>query len=713
MSLLWLILLIIDGSMKTFCMISSKSTQLYVVPFPSLLDDGDGSLTHPYSSLQQALDHIKHNYHHDLLTSTYRTTINLYPTYHFVNTIHINQIHSHMRLTTMNDNDIDFYKELAAREHTHRRLATAIISGGIPVTDWILIGNNTYKSIIKQSIFVNQLFVNNKRIVRSRIPTNHSEYLQYAAPLNNDSIKVHYGFQYVPGQFNYTSLVDAMVVIYHSWSTSYHYIDRLIPENNTILFSNPSDYPIGHFVYQGQRRFHIENLCEALIQNSFCFVNETKTIYLMTDGTYDPTKVEIITPVHEFVVLIVGDSATYPVEDIIIDNIAIQHSAWNINRTQLADGLWQAFLTTDSLYIANATSITISNVEISRTGSYAICIKEGTSNINIINSFINDTGAGGIRIGQINTPIIIPTNSINIISNEISYGGNVFPGGVALVIFRADNIVIVDNLIHHHRYTGISIGRQFGYAQSYTTNVLVQGNYIYNTGQHILCDQGGIYTLGVQPGTIIIGNVVKNVYSYSVFMWGIYLDEGSSQIIVANNIVYNTGWASIFQHYGANNTIINNVFARASLIPLPSPQSGVPNPDGDLHIERAENHTSWIFTHNIVYDTYQGSNHSVYSASPNVNSIFNKNIYYNPYGTSLLFGIKNTSFTEWQATGQDNDSLIADPLFISDVNQCDFFTIHENSPAAKLGFANITKPSKWTPGCGTDDQIEYHQFYHW
>ena len=492
MPLLWWMLLIIGGSMETFCMISPKSTQLYVVPFPSLLgDDGDGSLAHPYVSLQQALDHIKG--HYDVM-STYRTTINLYPTYHFVDTIYINQMHSHTRLTTMNDNDISFYKKLAAREHTHRRLATAVISGGIPVTDWTFIGNNTYKSVVTQSIFVNQLFVNNKRIARSRVPTNHSEYLQYAASFNNDLAEVHYGFQYVPGQFNYPSLVDAMVVIYHSWSTSYHYIDRLIPQNNTVLFTNPSDYPIGHFVYQGQRRFHIENLCEALIQNTFCFVNETKTIYLMTDGTYDPTKVEIITPIREFVMVIAGEDILHPVEDIIIDNLAIQHSAWNINRTQLADGLWQAFLKTDSLYIENATSIIISNVEISRTGSYAICIQKGTSNINIINSFINDTGAGGIRIGQIYTPILYPTDSINIMSNEISYGGNVFPGGVALIVSRADNVAIVDNLIHHHRYTGISVGRQFGYAQSFTTNVLVQGNYIYNIGQHILCDQGGIYT---------------------------------------------------------------------------------------------------------------------------------------------------------------------------------------------------------------------------
>jgi parallel beta-helix repeat protein len=123
---------------------------------------------------------------------------------------------------------------------------------------------------------------------------------------------------------------------------------------------------------------------------------------------------------------------------------------------------------------------------------------------------------------------------------------------------------------------------QNGYVES-TNNVLIQGNYVYNTGQHILCDQGGIYTLGVQPGTVITGNVVKNVYSYAGLMWCIYLEDGLSNIAVSNNVVYGTGWAALFHHYGANNTIVNNVFARASLLPPPHP--GDPLPDGNLHIQ--------------------------------------------------------------------------------------------------------------------------------
>ena len=711
-----MLLLILSMLLNSACINSmnpvlSTPVQLYVVPFSSLLSNiSDGSLAYPYSSLQQALDQIEHEYHRNMNSIQRKTIINLYPTYHFVNTIHFNQAHSHTQLTTMNSADAALYAKLLVQEHTYQRLLTATISGGILVTGWTQVSMNTYRAVVPSSIFVNQLFIDNRRIVRTRVPSNYSDYLQYAAPLN-DTTQARYGFQYVPGQFNYKSLSDAMVVVYHSWTTSHHYIDRLITTNNTILFTNPSDRPIGSFVIQGNRRFHIENLCEALVPNSFCFVNETKTVYLMTDGSYDPTKSQIITSVNETVLLIASDDATKPVEDVTIYNVAIQHGAWNIGRYQQADQFSAAFITSAALYIANATSVMISDIEISHTGLYGLWIKEGTTDINVINSLVTDTGAGGIRIGQMITPVPTPTTSIKIISNEVSYGGNVFPSGVGINTHRAIGVAIVDNHVHHHRYSGIVVGWQLGYNPSSTENILVQGNYVHDIGQHILCDQGGIYTLGIQHGTIIHGNVIKNVYSYAVFMWGIYLDEGSSDLIVSNNVVYNTGWASLFLHYGANNTIINNVFARAALIQ--PPQSGDPYPDGDVRVERAENHTSWTFTRNIIYDIFQGTNHTVFTSDPMANISFANNVYYSLYNISLLFGWQKLSFEEWQKTGQDNGSIVANPLFGGDVNQCDFFTVQSNSPAAKLGFRNLTKISKWTPGCDTNDGANDKQFYHW
>ena len=429
----------------------------------------------------------------------------------------------------------------------------------------------------------------------------------------------------------------------------------------------------------------------------------------MTNGSYDPNKSQAITSVNETVVSIASNDMNNPVEDIILDNIAIQHGAWNINRTETAEDVSAEFLTSVALFMANATSIMISNMEISHTGSFGIRIKEGTSNINVINSLITDMGAGGIWIGDLTTPIPMTPKLHKILSSEISYGGNVFPSGGGINIRYASDIVIADNTIHHLRYNGISVGNS-GY-RVVAKNIIIQGNYVHNTGQHVLNDQSGIYTVGIQPGTIITNNVVKNIFTYSGLMWGIYLDDGSSEIVVSNNVVYNTGWAAMSQKFGANNTIINNVFARASLWPPPHP--GDRMSDGDVHIHLAENHTAWTYTRNIVYDTYQGANHSAYMAwYTDIIAPFYSNVYFNPYGTLLLFG-PNVTFAEWQKSGQDNGSVIADPLFTGDVNQCDFFAVSFDSPAAKLGFVNITKLPQWTPGCETEDKTDHSQFYHW
>ena len=343
-----------------------ESVQLYVVPFAFLIsNESDGSFPHPYSSLQQALDHIAR-------VRNGRTTIHLCPTYYFVDTtIRFNQEHSHTQLTTMSCVDAAFYKKIGVQDEIYPQLSTAVISGGVPITGWTQVSGNTYSAVVPNLTFINQLFINNQRIVRTRVPTNFSDYLYYAAPLK-DSSQARYGFQYQPGQFDYKSLTDAMVVVYHSWTESHHYIDRLIPVNNTILFTNSSDAPIGTYRIQGQQRFHIENLCEALVPNSFCFVNETKTVYLMTNGSYDPTKIEIITSVNEIVLSIASDDATKPIEDVIIDNVAIRHGAWNLDRTQQADAASAEFLRSAALFVNNATAIIMLNVEISHTGSYGL-----------------------------------------------------------------------------------------------------------------------------------------------------------------------------------------------------------------------------------------------------------------------------------------------------------------------------------------------------
>jgi hypothetical protein len=65
-----------------------------------------------------------------------------------------------------------------------------------------------------------------------------------------------------------------------------------------------------------------------------------------------------------------------------------------------------------------------------------------------------------------------------------------------------------------------------------------------------LADCGGIYNIGRSPGTAIHHNIVYNTNSTSVLAEALYLDEGSSNVAVHNNVIVGTALGGLFQHIG-------------------------------------------------------------------------------------------------------------------------------------------------------------------
>jgi parallel beta-helix repeat protein len=184
----------------------------------------------------------------------------------------------------------------------------------------------------------------------------------------------------------------------------------------------------------------------------------------------------------------------------------------------------------------------------------------------------------------------------------------------------------------------------------------------------MLSDMGGIYTLGEQPGTRIRNNLIHDIASFTYGGWGIYPDEGSSEMLIENNIVYHCKSAGFHQHYGRENVVRNNVWAY--------------NRENQLMRTRVEPHISFIFERNIVYfdqGRLLGSNWTGDQFT------MKGNLYFDTRGSGIRFAEK--SFAEWQAGGQDKDSVIADPLF---VNAGNFdFRLRADSPALKMGFQQI------------------------
>jgi hypothetical protein len=215
-------------------------------------------------------------------------------------------------------------------------------------------------------------------------------------------------------------------------------------------------------------------------------------------------------------------------------------------------------------------------------------------------------------------------------------------------------------------------------------NNRIENNHIHDIGQGLLSDMGGIYTLGVSPGTIIRGNLIHDVEANHYGGWGIYHDEGSTHILVEGNVVYRTKFAPFNIHYAKEVLVRHNVFALGRL--------------EQLSRGRVEPHKSVFFQNNIVYWTdgaLLAQNWKdvpyVFHTNPNrgtntVASTFDMdwNLYWNPGKKLDEISFAGGTWAEWRQRGKDTHSRYADPLFV-DPERFDF-RLRPESPALALGF---------------------------
>lgn len=314
---------------------------------------------------------------------------------------------------------------------------------------------------------------------------------------------------------------------------------------------------------------------------------------------------------------------------------------------------------------------------VAHVSSYALHFSRGCRQNRIVACELFDLGAGGIKIGEPDpgsqiTDSNTDTHDIQATDNQIHDGGQAFHQGVGIFVGQSYNNLIAHNHIHDFYYSGISVGWTWGYGNSLARDNVIEYNHVHDIGKGWLSDLGAIYTLGVQPGTIIRHNIFHDVQAAVYVGRGIYFDEGSSNILAENNLIYRTYTGGVGQNYGRNNIVRNNILAFGGTAQVEPSGGPAGQPSG----------TSLTFERNIVYWTRDES----FLANPWSDSlaVLQSNLYWQEGVPPAQMRFGSRTWSQWQALGLDTHSLIADPLFV-DPGKNDFRLTPE-SPAFKIGF---------------------------
>ena len=544
---------------------------------------------------------------------------------------------------------------------------TAVVSGGRRIAGFKQVEGGVWRAEIPAVKSGNwnfrQLFVNGMRRQRSRIPEEGFFYVNGMVSSGNPA-RLHDPEKHIRKDWINS---DVEIVSLHKWTEFRLFIRGRDEESDSVTLS----MPFYDWIIEKNGRFWIENAREGFDSPGEWYLDREGGALL-----YRPLPGESIGET-EFVAPALGQLVRFEgmpesekcVTDIRLLGLTFVNTDWSLPSEGYTD-MQAAVQIPGVIFGKGAERISVEDCVIKHHGNYGIEFERGCKFITISGNEISDMGAGGVRIGEPRERerAVDMTLGNQITDNHIFDIGNVYRAACGIILFRTGKNRIAHNHIHDTYYTGISNGWSWGYDVTSTRENIIEYNHVHDIGRGMLSDMGGNYNLGVQPGTIIRNNLFHDISSYGYGGWGIYTDEGSSHILIENNLVYRTKTGGFHQHYGRENIVRNNIFAFST--------------EGQIIRTRMENHVSFMFNQNIVY----------WDKGPLLGSNWKDdkyrvdyNLYFQASGEPVTF--KSWSFEEWKARGNDVHSLIADPLFVDPQNGN--FNLKPGSPALKIGFKPI------------------------
>ena len=541
------------------------------------------------------------------------------------------------------------------------------ISGGERIKDFHVNPDGRWQA--KPGLHLEQLFVGERRAIRARLPATGffsvEDVRQEELPEDRARITVQVSADVMAALPSDPAALRAVqMFVFHKWDTSRYAIASVDAAARTITILgkrmqswNPWDK---------QSRFVLDN-CNATkpMPAGTWFQDGDSVLSYSPLPTERLAKADFTAPEIEQFLILAGATNLH------FNGLNFRFTKYQLPPEGCPPGQAAAMIGA-AIEIRDSRNVSFDHCEIAHTGNYGIWFRAGCQDCRIQHSLLTDLGAGGIRIGEMSISEKPDQQTDGIVANNniIRSYGRIHPSAVGVWIGQSANNRVTHNDISDGFYTGISVGWTWGYGPSLATNNFIGFNRIHQIGQGMLSDMGGIYTLGVSPGSAEIGNVIYDVRAHDYGGWGIYPDEGSTGWRIESNLVWNctcvspnTGGA-FHQHYGATNYIANNIFALSSGPPMQA--------------TRIEDHLSFTLEHNLIVSSntafFTGPWDKIYFAS-------SRNCFVAYAAPAKLF--PSGTLADWQKAGHETGSILTNLTFHGiwpDV------TLPKRSPASNVGF---------------------------
>lgn len=475
--------------------------------------------------------------------------------------------------------------------------------------------------------------------------------------------------RYFPGDVDpaWSNPTDIDVVLLCSWTPTLHRVKEIDPERRAIRFFSGHGRSVDF--WERNFRYYVANVFEALDEPGEWYLNRhSGTLYYYPHPGEDLSKAEIVAPVMRSTMIeFAGDLANgRGIEHLHFRDLCFRHVDGDMDRH---NGVYrQGHMYLGAAVVARGLRrSSFERCELAHLGEYAMELADGCRDVAVRQCHFHDLGAGAMQLGvtdlgTLKTPFepgskagaeVVPEREVRglvIDNNCIHRLGTLWHGCYGIVNRFASQTKITHNEIFDTHWDAIGLDARWSWkGEKYAHGNEVAYNHLHHLGLRYHTDAAGVYQFGPLD-THIHHNLIHDTaaYPYICGYAGIYLDEQSRHALVENNLVYNVEWYAYFQNKGTDNLFRNNIgaFARNGFIGR-----------GGLDATWPGNYFEVTRNLYIAKDGVGIGRSWLPGEKP---PLLHGNLYHNlDKDTPLTFAGK--SFAEWQASGQDEKSVLADP----------------------------------------------------